>query len=314
VGMSFVYEDGTARRFGASDELLDVTGISDSILEQVFGIDGPGGEIIDRVVVAYSIDHENIRKISIHTNHKRSIDFALQSRSEPEDTLSIRKLEPEPGSLLTGFYVKVKMPALLPGKSNSTGAIYFDLRGYFRNFSIGTVAIETDEVASTQSTIADKSVDHMLPINRTTLAPVEMMLQHHGGFVFSGANLSNIERIGISVGSKGCETSDDMITGLWLTYYDSKLPVILGQWKEEADSLDVAPDDRIVGVQIWHDWGSTAKRLPLGPVVGLLFRLASGLEKKIARQYVVERDCLSFRENRPESFGVATTSGIMYGY
>lgn len=197
-----------------------------------------------------------------------------------------------------------------PSPIDTPGTVYHDLRGYFRNFSVGTVVAETDEIVSTQSTTANESVDHMLPINRTTLAPVEMMLQHHGGFVFSGADLSNIKRLIVSVGSRGDGTSDAMITGLWLTYHDSKLPVILGQWKEEGDSLDVAPDDRLVGVQVWHDWGRTAKRLPLGPVVGLLFRLASGLEKKFARRYVVERDCLSFRENRYEGMVSITTTPL----
>lgn len=65
VGMRFVYQDGTTRQFGASDGLFDVASVSDSVLEQVFSIDGPGGEVIDHIDVSYSIDHEEIRKLSV---------------------------------------------------------------------------------------------------------------------------------------------------------------------------------------------------------------------------------------------------------
>lgn len=64
VGMKFVYVDGTVTygpKYGASDGLRGFG----SILEQVFCVDGPGGEIIDRATVSYSMENECIRKIMV---------------------------------------------------------------------------------------------------------------------------------------------------------------------------------------------------------------------------------------------------------
>ncbi|KAH7037521.1 uncharacterized protein B0I36DRAFT_67283 [Microdochium trichocladiopsis] len=307
AGMKFVYVDGTVKEFGARNGLPVAGDVSDLVLEQVFSIDGPGGEVIDRVVVSYSMDHENVRRISVYTNHNRSIDFALQSKSEPNDTLSVKVFEPKPGSLLTAFFAKIKMSAVLPGRTSLTW-LQYDLRGYFRNFSVGTAPKDPLPGICVQEATQSTSIDHMIPINRKTLAPVEMMLRHHGGFVFAAADLANVKRIRVSIGGKGDDLHADMITGLWIEYHDSNLPVIIGQWKEEYDTIELDADDRLVAMQIWHDWNSIDKRLPLGPVVGLLFRLASGTEKKIARRYVVERDCLSFRENMYESM-----TGVLWG-
>lgn len=64
VGMKFVYVDG-AVTYGPKDGASNGLRGFGSILEQVFCIDGPGGEIIDRITVSYAMENECIRKIMV---------------------------------------------------------------------------------------------------------------------------------------------------------------------------------------------------------------------------------------------------------
>ncbi|KXJ94148.1 hypothetical protein Micbo1qcDRAFT_41691 [Microdochium bolleyi] len=308
VGMRFVYLDGTVT-YGPRDGGFDSVNGREIISEQVFCIDGPGGEVIDRVTVSYSMEIECIRKIMVHTNHDRSMEFSLHIKTETSETLSVKIFEPEPGSTLSAFFSKIKMQGRLPEQGKSNTVVASEPQGHFRDFAIGSVSMDIIGATAALEVGSHRQVDHMIPVHRTTLAPVAMMLRHQGGFAITAADLSNIKRIRVCVGGKSVEPDTDMITGMWLEYHDSDLPVILGQWDEEIDSLEIQQDDRLVAIQIWHDFNNdTNKRLALGPVVGILFRTALGVEKKCARRYVVKRDCISFRGNQYEDI-----TGIVWG-
>lgn len=238
------------------------------------------------------------------------MEFSLHVKTKTSETLSVKTFEPEPGLKLTAFFAKISMRGRLADQSEPSASLASEPLGYFRDFAVTSVGLDDKDGQKVDDVVTKKQIDHMIPVHRTTLAPMEMMLRHQGGFAIAAADLSKIKRIRVCVGGKGeepnttmmiGEPSKDMITGIWLEYHDSHLPVILGQWKEEIGSIEISVADRLVAIQIWHDFDNgTDKRRALGRVAGILFRTASGTEKKFARRYVVERNCISFRGNRYE--------------
>ena len=65
VGLKFTYEDGTECGSDYPGDLLQRRAPDDPVLEQVFLIDGAGGEVIDHITVAYSMEFGNVRKITV---------------------------------------------------------------------------------------------------------------------------------------------------------------------------------------------------------------------------------------------------------
>lgn len=81
VGLKFTYQDGTECCPEYRGDLLQYRAPDDPILEQVFLIDGPGGEVIDQITVAYSMEFGNIRKltVSLHSCPVHSIYASLRT-------------------------------------------------------------------------------------------------------------------------------------------------------------------------------------------------------------------------------------------
>lgn len=127
------------------------------------------------------------------------------------------------------------------------------------------------------------------------------MLAYPGGFAITTANFSRLRRIRVSVGNIKEISSPRHITGLWLEYYNSTIPVIVGQWVNELGTIDITPGDRISEVITWHDYTNHYKQVKYGPLRRLRIVTARGVSKEFLEHHNGGEICLEYRENPYET-------------
>ncbi|KAI1408209.1 hypothetical protein F5Y13DRAFT_204934 [Hypoxylon sp. FL1857] len=291
IGIAFVYIDGSERFYGRKSfrNSIDET-TSIPAVRQCFPIDGPHGEVVNRISISYFPKRDTIQAVTVATNFDRMKQFRLYGKeSMGEDKDITQVLEAEPGTHFTAFYAKIQSPI-----------------GYFRDFSARCQAVSESpgECLPLSSEVA-----HDISITLDTLNSAQDILAYPRGFAFAAANLSRLRRIRISVDDETHPSLRRHITGLWLEYYDSSIPVILGQWVKELDTLDLLPEDRITEVVIWHDYTNRHKRVKYGPITKMRVQTLRGKVKEFLDPHIDGKVCLEYRENPYEQL-----SGILWGY
>jgi hypothetical protein len=128
------------------------------------------------------------------------------------------------------------------------------------------------------------------------------MLAYPRGLAFTAASFDNLRKVRISLRKSDHSHPRKYISGLWLEYSDSALPVIVGQWFEELDSLTLEPDDRLVSMTTWHDCIDAHKRVKFGPVTKIHLSTAKGYTKELLDQPTQNHVCLSYSEGPYERF------------
>ena len=71
-----------------------------------------------------------------------------------------------------------------------------------------------------------------------------------GGNFRTYAPLVGVRRIGVSTGISPRSRSPHHISGLRFEYHDQRTPVIVGQWMNEYDSIELAPDEALQGITV----------------------------------------------------------------
>lgn len=72
------------------------------------------------------------------------------------------------------------------------------------------------------------------------------------GILISMAELKDIKRVRFSRGVRGGIRLPQYLSGLWFDFYGDRSPVVLGQWIQEEDSLELAPGETIIDFQIYY--------------------------------------------------------------
>lgn len=181
----------------------------------------------------------------------------------------------EPGCQLTAFYAESNW-------------------GSFHNFATRSQAVKN----LLQYPLSESSgVSHDIPITQKTLETAQEVLGSPGGFAFAAANLSNLKRVGVSVGDEGSADIHGHISGLRLEYHDSDIPVVLGQWIRLLDAFDVSPSDRITEMTTWHNYEIQDRRKKCRLIRKLRLVTILGTTKDFLDPCVSGKVCLKYREN-----------------
>ncbi|ORY56063.1 uncharacterized protein BCR38DRAFT_119373 [Pseudomassariella vexata] len=289
LGMSFFYSDGTEQLYGRR-EYATRGGKLRSCVANSFVLAGARGELINRLETAHSTRYDTITEITVSTNFGRRHNFLLWGMNgfdERDLTRSIKQLPSD--HAFTALYSKIQSPKF-----------YFrDLTGGSSVATLGAVKVEA---------LRDES-SHHIPLTSDSMKSAVEMLAHAGGFAFTSANFSRIRRIRVSAGRNGYSRGPKHISGLWIDYEDSDVPLILGQWITECAVLEMHDDERLVEVTTWHDFTNRFSRVKFGPIVGISLVTSKGLKKEVLGQSVEGKVCLQYRENPYEKL-----NGIIWGF
>lgn len=68
---------------------------------------------------------------------------------------------------------------------------------------------------------------------------------------FSSVSLTGIRRISVSAGLVGAVRGEEHVSGLRVEFFDSDIPVYVGQWFREAAVVRFELGDRITGLTFW---------------------------------------------------------------
>ncbi|KAI1374895.1 hypothetical protein F4677DRAFT_146182 [Hypoxylon crocopeplum] len=290
LGVSFVYSDGTERSYGRKsfrNSLIEIS--STPAIRQDFPIDGPGGELITKITTSWSREADAIQAIAITTNWGREKQFRLYGKDSMRADEIVQVLQPDSEMYFTAFYANIQSPS-----------------GHFRNFSVHCQVMSRPPEEEHLS--KPSRVSHTIPVTPDTLLSAQDMLSYPRGFSFTTANLSNLRRIRVSTNDDEHTGLQGHISGLWLEYHDSRIPVILGQWVREVDALDLSSGDRIAEVITWHGYTNRHKRAKYGPIKKLKLGTICGISKEFLDPYVGGMVCLEYRENPYEKL-----TGIIWG-
>ncbi|WAO84949.1 F-box domain-containing protein [Fusarium falciforme] len=137
---------------------------------------------------------------------------------------------------------------------------------------------------------------------------------------FTSVVLSKIRRIRVSVGIPGRTRSPDHVSGLRFEFWDSKVPVYVGQWFHEVSSLCVERGERITGFTFWQAQESHPNDADFdnsGRITGIRISKLTLGHKEIAFHFGGKDDILvySFVENSYERLsGLAWSFDHQCGY
>jgi hypothetical protein len=184
---------------------------------------------------------------------------------------------------------------------------YFDLAN-FRLEKTYTGRFKTFGIQSISGThLSDPNSLQTAPpmLSKTVKEDLGADLIPSHGFIQTRASLQNVRRIRVSQGASGHFRSSDYNTGLWLEYCNEDKSEIVGQWIREAESWELAKDEKILGLSFWTSEDRILVGLPyhpsLGRVVGIAmqttaseFRIfASAPQKSVNINYKANRlECL----------------------
>lgn len=134
---------------------------------------------------------------------------------------------------------------------------------------------------------------------RSKQAPKALQRSHS---CFTSVTLSKIRRIRVSVGIPGRTRSPDHVSGLCFEFWDSKVPVYVGQWFHEVRSLCVERGERVVGFTFWQAQESYPNNADFdnsGRITGISISKLTLGRKEITFHYGGKDDMLvySFLEN-----------------
>lgn len=119
-------------------------------------------------------------------------------------------------------------------------------------------------------------------------------------YVQTAASLSNVRRVRVSVGGNGFSRLPEHISGLWLEYYNTDRPSIVGQWLNESGAFDLALGEQLIRISIWTSnehaaaYSGNAK---LGKVIALRFDTSGGQSLRFGQGYTGSAVHLKFIAN-----------------
>ena len=121
---------------------------------------------------------------------------------------------------------------------------------------------------------------------------------------YTSANLDGIRCIRFSSGLEGRSRHSDHISGIWLDYYDSSEPAIVGQWiSPTADVFELQRDELLTEVSVWliNDAISQEGRAKLGKIIGISLKTSKMRSKRVESTPTDGAFRLDFRANRFEN-------------
>ncbi|KAF4626103.1 hypothetical protein G7Y89_g12060 [Cudoniella acicularis] len=239
VGLEFVYSEGTCALYGRRNGA-----------EKTLFIDGAKGELINSVYVGVGSSTE-IMSLKLSTNFRNQLCYENNGLEPLENTI----LEAPHMETIVGFICK----------ENSRTGSFHSLELICRN-----VAEDTTQTLQAAVEALPLNPEHILGGRiQATEFDKELLPQR----LDSVADLQNVRCIRISHGCAGRSRGDLRVSGLWIDYYHTDQPQIVGQWFHESYSMMLAPDEVVTDVSFWLQPDAVSREAggpKLGQVVGIL--------------------------------------------
>ncbi|KAF2799429.1 hypothetical protein K505DRAFT_370966 [Melanomma pulvis-pyrius CBS 109.77] len=230
--------------------------------------------------------HSFYGRRSIYTNKGNHTTFGVYGDTYMNLSKSRSMLKPPEEKVITGFLAVLGV---------------FD--GSFQTFGIQSQMLWRREPQTTQQ--CSSIVSHALSVTPESPDTGSHII-HGRGTAYTAASLSGVRRIRISSGATGRSRTSQHISGLWLEYYDSDGPVIVGQWITELDSWELAPSEKITEILMWSSnelTNSQEGQAKLGRIMGFSFATSNGNSKQILQEDTDGQVWIKFRANRFEELG-----------
>ncbi|KAJ9155580.1 hypothetical protein NKR23_g1739 [Pleurostoma richardsiae] len=269
-GLVFVYEDGREQLFGTRRP-FDIADRNRLCSEMSFPIDGSKGEGIVELQVAYD-NHpisRHVIALKMATNKGHSVVFKSYWGSGAPAGIAFTPevaYKAPSGHTITGIIAMTKQPG---GEMQS----------------IGYHSMSSDSIHGwpTIDESPQRRVEHILPISHAYLKTAAL-ISRRNGLCLTTVDLSSVKRIRISRGLPNRPRTSEYISGLWLDFWDSDRPVIVGQWIEEIDVFDIERGDKISHIAIWQSQESDANRFIKhnnGRIQGIRLASSRGVTKSV---------------------------------
>ncbi|EEU40663.1 uncharacterized protein NECHADRAFT_76034 [Fusarium vanettenii 77-13-4] len=183
--------------------------------------------------------------------------------------------------------------------------------GSLHSFGLRCLADVPD--ASLDSRPRPPQITRTFPMKQPHASQAPQALQRSNS-CFTSVVLSNIRRIGVSVGIPGRTRGPDHVSGLCFEFWDSKVPVYVGQWFHEVRSLPVGRRERITGFTFWQAQESHPNNAELensGRITGIKISKLTHGHQEIAYSFGGKDDMLvySFLANSYE-----TLTGLAWSF
>ncbi|KAI8723142.1 hypothetical protein NCS52_00169300 [Fusarium sp. LHS14.1] len=235
-GFAFFYTDGSEEAFGMK-EILNTASKRWTCIEQSIALDGPGGERIVKLglVRGRNTDLGNHPQvIKMYTNHGRTLEFQRwhHCRLESSRLTGEQHLHCAPEETITGILTTALLPT---GNLQSLG-----LRSLV---DVPRTGFKSRPQPARTSSTFPMSEGHWKSLPRDLQRSFSC---------FTSVVLSNIRRVGVSAGVRGRTRGPDYISGLCFEFWDSELPVYVGQWFKQVGTLSLEVDERIANFTFWQ--------------------------------------------------------------
>jgi hypothetical protein len=129
-------------------------------------------------------------------------------------------------------------------------------------------------------------------------------------YVRMGASLTDVRTIRVSFGMNGTSRAPEFIAGLWLDYYGTNRPSIIGQWFYESNAFELLPGEQFIKISIWTSnefvaaYSGSAK---LGTVIGIRFDTTVGRSFRFGRDCTAGKIQLNFSASKFEKLVIAAS-------
>lgn len=148
---------------------------------------------------------------------------------------------------------------------------------------------------------------HCTPLSRSQEFPTKRAAAENalsvigtGYTVQTTASLSNVRRIRVSFGVRGHSRLPENISGLWLDYYNTDRPSIVGQWLDESGAFELPLGEQFTKISIWTSNEQTAAsswNAKLGKVIALRFDTSGGQSLRFGQECTESAVRLKFIAN-----------------
>ncbi|RSL49429.1 hypothetical protein CEP54_012455 [Fusarium duplospermum] len=286
-GFAFFYKDGSGEAFGMK-EIINTANKRWTCLEQSIAVDGPGGERIVKLGLMRGKnelgDHPQV--IKMYTNHGRTLEFRRWHRCRLGDQRFTREehLFCDPEGIITGILATAQL---------STGNLQ----------SLG-LRCRADLPSNASINLKSRQQPNQHP--RTfPMSEVHWNNTPRAYSCFTSVVLSKLRRVGVSAGIHGRTRGPDHISGLCFEFWDSEVPVYVGQWFQQVGTLSLEPDERITSFTFWQaqeSHPSNDKGENNGRITGVQIRTIGSGKKQGGIRVGGGKDMLvySFAENSYE--------------
>ncbi|KAF4980918.1 hypothetical protein FDECE_17785 [Fusarium decemcellulare] len=240
-GFAFSYADGSSKTFGMATIVGSATD-EWSCIEQSFALDGSGGE---RIISIEFVPERRPSKIKIATSRGRVLEFGRIAKTGKPLGVSAscqwHRLVAPTSQAISSILATVEMSS---GVIMSLGLSYVSVSDASAPTSALSEPLHTEfSVESGHPfTFSNKS-------ERWEKAPVD--LKRSNG-CFTSVVLSNVRRIGISVGLGGKSRGANHISGLCFEFWGTSEPIYVGQWYCKVGTIQLEQGERLQRFTFWQ--------------------------------------------------------------